>query len=654
MDTHNSAICVLGMHRSGTSMVAGMLARAGVDFGPSQEQLPANQSNQLGYFEHQQIAYQVNEGLLEHYGGAWKSPPIFPPDWLDDEDIETFRQRAKSIVANFDKPGKWGWKDPRTSLLVPFWQSVLPNLSFVICVRNPLDVSISLNLRDGLSIQRASELWYRYTSDALKFTQGQKRVVVFYEEFFHSPSAETGKLIEFLGLSDNASPSHLASSIHARLRHHQSQLHDMEKQAEVDDRAKDLYLKLKHEFASNKHASPNQESVTTTTAALKTNQIVFPHFPDPLVSIVIPSYNRASLLAACLHSVAQYSDVPYQVIIVDDASTDETPELVKGLKNVKTVTNSHNCDFLKSANQGAAQADGKYILFLNNDVSVRANWLSCLVDTMEKVDKCGAVGAKLISTDGKLQEAGASVWSDGQVTLYGAGDNPFKPEYSYMRATDYCSGACLLVRKDLFQDIGGFDESFTPAYYEDVDLCLTLWSMGYKVIYQPRAQIFHHHMGSRSVDAVNSLLEKNRKILISKWQASLKNNQAGQNRSLIGNRYLGKRVLFVCHSESSEATEQMLLGDLSSMTTLAESGYGISCILAGTYPADKSLIHEMQNTGIEVVYGNNINLEKLLAERTNQYEYVVSDQEGQHPHIQMLLNKLFPQADHVPAWVAIQ
>ena len=176
--------------------------------------------------------------------------------------------------------------------------------------------------------------------------------------------------------------------------------------------------------------------------------LTFPEVSEPLVSIIIPVHNKWDYTYSCLYSILENSkDIPYEVIVADDVSTDETKDIGKYISGIRVIRNEMNLRFLKNCNNAAKQARGKYVLFLNNDTNVQKEWLKSLVELMEKDETIGMVGSKLVFPDGRLQEAGGIVWSDGSAMNYGRLDDPDKPEYNYVKEADYVSGACMMIRQ---------------------------------------------------------------------------------------------------------------------------------------------------------------------------------------------------------------
>ena len=219
----------------------------------------------------------------------------------------------------------------------------------------------------------------------------------------------------------------------------------------------------------------------------------FPVFAQVDVSIIVPVFNHWSETLACLESILQFTDGPaYEVIVSDDASTDETPEMMKRIEGVVYSRNDQNLGFIGSCNRGATRARGEFLVFLNNDTVVTAGWLDALLQTFRDMPGTGLVGPKLIYPDGRLQEAGGVIWHDASGWNYGKFDDPDHPKYNFAREVDYCSGACVMVPRALFERFGGFDSHYKPAYYEDTDLAFKIREAGHKVIYQPLAKIVHH------------------------------------------------------------------------------------------------------------------------------------------------------------------
>ncbi len=247
---------------------------------------------------------------------------------------------------------------------------------------------------------------------------------------------------------------------------------------------------------------------------------------QPLVSIIIPVFNHIKLTLECLLSISRFTGhgIDYEIIVANDASTDETLAVLSTIPNIRLSNNTANLGFLRNCNTAAKMARGKYVLFLNNDVQVAPGWLDAMIDVFRSEPDIGAVGPKIVYPSGHLQEAGVSWRRDGTAKMLGLADSPDAAQYSYMRDVDYCSGACLLLEADLFRELGGFDERFAPAYCEDADLCMQIHVRGLRIVYCPAAVIIHHL--SKSSDALSQdyklqCIAKNIAAFTDKWQAAL-------------------------------------------------------------------------------------------------------------------------------------
>ncbi|HEX3282815.1 MAG TPA: glycosyltransferase [Pyrinomonadaceae bacterium] len=268
-------------------------------------------------------------------------------------------------------------------------------------------------------------------------------------------------------------------------------------------------------------------------------------------SIIIPVFNKAEFTWQCLNSLLQEVDLSTnEIIVVDNASRDRTAEVLAHFANiVRVIRNEENRGFVDACNQGAAAARGRYFLFLNNDTEVQPGWLSNLVETLEARPEHGAAGSLFLYPDGTIQEAGAIVWQNGEAHHYGWGGSVDNRRFNFAREVDYCSAASLLIRKEIFERLGGFDRRFAPAYYEDIDLCFGVRSLGYKVIYQPASRVVHHEGATAGRD-VNKGFKHfqviNRGKFEEKWRHVLQTEHCQKNLKRVDEaayRKLGPHVL---------------------------------------------------------------------------------------------------------------
>jgi GT2 family glycosyltransferase/glycosyltransferase involved in cell wall biosynthesis len=283
-------------------------------------------------------------------------------------------------------------------------------------------------------------------------------------------------------------------------------------------------------------------------------KIDFSKTDKPDVTVIIPVFNQLAYTYNCLQSIKDNlpGTIRLEIIVVDDCSTDDsTTFLTQNVSGITYVRNRENRGFLVNCNEAAKLANGSYLYFLNNDTQVTAEWLAPMLDLM-KDDRVGCVGSKLIYAHGLLQEAGGIIYKDASGANYGRNDLPDRPRYNYIRPVDYCSGASLLLKKADFQQLGLFDSRYTPAYYEDTDLCFAVRNgLKKKVMYQPLSEVIHFEgVSSGKVikkNTVKAYQEVNREKFLGKWKPVLNaHHQRTGDVSADSRKFLPtKRMVFV-------------------------------------------------------------------------------------------------------------
>ena len=327
---------------------------------------------------------------------------------------------------------------------------------------------------------------------------------------------------------------------------------------------------------------------------------------QPQVSVIIPVYGNIAHTLHCLKSIAEVgAHTPYEVIVVDDCSKDDTLAVLGRCKGIRVVKNQKNLGFIGACNAGAAAANGEYVYFLNNDVQVLPGWLDELRHTFTAVPAAGLVGSKLVYPDGRLQEAGGILWKDGSAWNYGRMDDPDKPEYSYRRDVDYCSGASIMLPRALFEELGRFDVHYAPAYYEDTDLAFKVRQHGRRVLYQPNSVIVHYEGISSGTDLGSGVKKHqvvNQEKFYERWKDVLASHRPnGIEPMLEKDRGVTKRILVIDATTPRPDHDAGSLLKFYHLKLLQELGYQVT-FMPDNLLHDGEYTRDLQRLGIECIY----------------------------------------------------
>jgi GT2 family glycosyltransferase/tetratricopeptide (TPR) repeat protein len=545
-------VVVLGMHCSGTSLLANLLTFLGVDLGADLK--AADSGNERGYWENNKIR-RTQSALLNHIAKDWDDDGFAYPfaiDWKRMPEFQAFRDQLTAIVRSeiATAKGIWGFKDPLTSRLLPMWQQIFAELDleplYVLAVRNPADVTESLSRLHALDPLDSELLWLLHTLNAVRDAGAELRIVVDYDRWFTAPLEQTQDLAKALDLAwppdDGEFVGRMTETIRQDL-HHSKATHPcslalvrttyeaLQKAGltgQAPDQVASAQLRQAHEcfdavlepfsrllVSKFQRALADLNLAHATKAALnhrpakpvQSDPLPQPGLPlppvqatEPSVSIVIPTFNKLELTRRCLQAISAHTPAPaHEIIVVDNGSTDGTVEFLQAEEaagTLRAILNPDNTGFAKACNQGANVARAHYVVFLNNDTEVQTNWLGSLFILAAADPAIAAVGSKLLYPDGTIQHAGialADCWDHDPLHPFYlfAQEKADFPLANQRRVYQAVTAACMLVRKAHFDAAGGLDEGYWNGC-EDVDLCLRFQQRGWLSVYEPASVAIHH------------------------------------------------------------------------------------------------------------------------------------------------------------------
>ncbi|MGV6847470.1 MAG: glycosyltransferase [Marinibacterium sp.] len=334
--------------------------------------------------------------------------------------------------------------------------------------------------------------------------------------------------------------------------------------------------------------------------------LIFPEYEKPDVSIVIPAHNKVEVTYLALASLLlAHNRATFEVIVVDDASTDETATLEEIVSGITVIHNAQAQRFIRACNAGAAVARGKYVMLLNNDVEVTSGFLDALIDAFHRFPKVGLVGSKLLYPDGRLQDAGGIIWGSGNPWNYGNGQNPWDPRFSYARQADYLTGAALMTRREIWDQVGGLSSYLEPMYFEDTDFSFKVREAGYRTYFVPSSIVYHFEgmtSGTDTSSGFKRYQEVNRPKFKRRWAAAYAGfGEQGVKPDLEKDRGIVGRVLFIDYATPRPDRDAGSYAAVQEIRLVQSLGYKVT-FLPRNLAHMGSYTTELEKMGVEVIY----------------------------------------------------
>ncbi|MFW2545256.1 glycosyltransferase [Primorskyibacter sp. 2E107] len=393
-------------------------------------------------------------------------------------------------------------------------------------------------------------------------------------------------------------------------------------------------LRFKALRAHMKAGTPNDQMAQLSMALealeaghekLKLKPLSFPEVKNPDVSIVIPAHNKVKVTYAGLCALLlAWNKASFEVILVDDASTDETATLEELVSGITVIHNEEPMRFIRACNAGVAQARGKYVVLLNNDTEPTTGWLDALIDGFDRFPNVGLVGSKLLYPDGTLQDAGGIIWGSGDPWNYGNRQNPNEPRFSYARQADYLSGAAVMTTREIWEEVGGLSSYLEPMYFEDTDLSFKVRDAGYTTWFIPSSIVYHYEgmtSGTSTASGFKRFQEVNRPKFKRRWAAAYANfSKVGTAPDLEKDRGIAGRVLFVDYTTPTPDQSAGSYAALQEIRLVQSLGYKVT-FLPENLAHLGNYTEALQNMGVEVILSPFYrSIDEFLAERGAEFD----------------------------------
>ena len=536
-------ICISGMHRSGTSMITKLLIECGLYTGPKHRLIPPQPDNPLGFWENIDFV-SINEALLFRLGGGWDFFPIgIKPGWEKSHLFNKLKIKARELEELFENCNISGWKDPRSSLTISFWKDVFPDLQVVLCLRNPLDVSLSLQKRNNSSIPFGLNLWEIYNRQLISNVDPDRLVITHYDSYFIDAKQEIQRVADKLAIETTQEIISKASlTITNKLRHTHHSKKDL-----MELGLSSRYIEL-YDYLCDM-AGPIFRECKSVNYITNENYKSMSH----LTSIIILVHNQLKYTKKCIESIIKYTDHSFELIVIDNGSTDGTKRYLEVMrKNLKTkcspvsiknwdseakegsekqglnnrcrrfkvISNIQNIGFAAGNNQGIQVAQGDYVLLMNNDVVVTSGWLERLIECAEHHPKAGIIGPCSNYVSGPQLVRKIEYDAENLEGLESFAKRFARKNYRKASRIFRVVGFCMLIKKQVIERIGGLDNRYGLGNFEDDDFSLRAALAGYES--WVAEDCFIHHFGSRTFAGANidykESLEKNWELFKEKWR----------------------------------------------------------------------------------------------------------------------------------------